>query len=779
LEQSNHTSGAGPTVYWRVEGSLLDLTVVRPVAFFTWNAQTFAERFRRRGLIFLMALLRPFLYSTNRKFATRAIHTALRGVSRDRLDLLGEEFFTYKLKPRLKPTGVQQVRELVQNGADVVLVSQAVEQIMRPLAQHLGVKHIVANRLEFRDGMATGRLLSTVIRPRGAFALLQENMPDGRRAPKTLARHLDIPVETLRAAVVPAHRQIPAPVRPIIHFDGQRQAAGLSVHRAFAGKQVMLIGVTGFIGKVWLANTLLDLPEVKRIYLLIRRQKSNPADRRFQKLLEESPVFDPLFERHGDRLADFLRDKIEVVEGDVTQSGLGLLPDTARYLQKNLDLIINSSGLTDFNPDLRDALATNTDAALNILDFVRTSDHAGLLHLSTCYVAGEQNGRVSERIIPDYNPRGVADFDAEREWRSLQELVRQAELKAESHEVTSELRTNALAREHAAKDLHGVALENQIRKNRVRWLKNYLTEAGSRRAKELGWPNTYTLTKSLAESLIAKHGKDVPVAVVRPAIVETSVAKPFLGWNEGINTSASLSYLLGTYFRQLPSNESKRLDIIPVDAVCCGMTLIAAAVMERRHDRVYQLATSVTNPCDMRRSIELTSLAHRKHYRAQEGLESWLRLRFDAIPVSKERYNRMSAPAQKAIVKSIQRVMSPLPLKKAPLVKAERNLERVEKLIELFEPFILLNEHDFTAENIERLSYALVPEERDQFGYDTRSLDWWEYWINIHIPALRRWTYPLIEGRPLEARPPRSFQLAPENGDAVKTGTNGATWRYS
>jgi len=28
----------------------------------------------------------------------------------------------------------------------------------------------------------------------------------------------------------------------------------------------------------------------------------------------------------------------------------------------------------------------------------------------------------------------------------------------------------------------------------------------------------------------------------------------------------------------------------------------------------------------------------------------------DAISVSKERYNRMSAPAQKAIIKSIQRV---------------------------------------------------------------------------------------------------------------------------
>jgi thioester reductase-like protein len=779
LDQTNHNSSAAPTVYWRVEGSLLDLTVVRPVAFFTWNAQTFAERFRRRGLIFLMALLRPFLYSTNRKFATRVVHTVLRGVTRDRLDLLGEEFFEYKLKPRLKESGVRQVQELVKSGADVVLVSQALEHVMRPLARHLGCKHIVANRLEFRAGTATGRLLEPVIRPRGAFAPFQENMPDGRRAPKTLARHLDISLEDLRAAVIPAERQNLPPIRPIVHFEGQRQAQGFSVRRAFAGKHVMLIGVTGFIGKVWLANTLLDLPGVKRIYLLIRRQKSNPAERRFEKMIEDSPVFDPLFERYGDALPDFLREKIEVVEGDVTQPGLGFTEATARSLQKNLDLIVNSSGLTDFNPDLRDALATNTDAAINVLEFVRSSDHAGLLHLSTCYVAGEQDGRVGEKLTPNYTPRSVAGFDAEQEWRSLQKVVKNAEVHAESEEVTSGLRMQAQAKEHAAKNLQGAALENQIRKNRVRWLKTYLTESGTRRAKELGWPNTYTLTKSLAESLIAKFGAGLPVAVVRPAIVETSVAKPFLGWNEGINTSASLSYLLGTYFRQLPSNESKRLDIIPVDAVCSGMTLIAAAIMERRHDPMYQLATSVTNPCDMGRSIELTSLAHRKHYRAQEGLESWLRLRFDAIPVSKTRYNRMSAPAQKAIVKSIQRIMSPLPLKKAPLVKTERNLERLEKLIELFEPFILLNEHDFIAENIEKLSYALVSEERDQFGYDTRGLDWWEYWINIHIPALRRWTYPLIEGRPLEARPPRSFQLAPANGDAVKTGTNGATWRYS
>ena len=777
-------SGPSAPVYWRVEGSLLDLTTVQPVAFFTWNAQTFAARMARRGLVFLMAALRPFLYAVHRVVATRVVHSVLRGVSRDRLDLLGDEYFQYKLKPHLKLDGVARLKMLQAQGAEIVLVSQGLDHVMRPLAHFLGVKWLLVNRLEFRDRVATGRLLSPVIRPRGLFARITGAGPDGERTPDRLVRELNLPDPVaLRSAVVSAERAPSDAARPVVYFDNHRNTDPFSVRKALAGKHIMLVGFTGFIGKVWLVNTLLDLPEIGRIYLLIRRQKSNPAAKRFERVVEESPVFDPLFDRYGVGLSSFLQGKVEVLEGDVSQDGLGIDPEIAQRLQTNLDLIINSSGLTDFNPDLRDALATNVDAAVHVLDFVRNSDHCGLVHPSTCYVAGARDGRVSEKIRPNYTPAAVAGFDAEQEWRNLHQLVNQATEKAEGEAVTRELTEQAVGKEHAAKDLRGAALENQVRKGRIRWLRNHLTEAGARRAAELGWPNTYTLTKSLAESLIGRRSAGLPVAIIRPAIVETSVAKPFIGWNEGINTSASLSYLLGTSFRQLPSNERKRLDIIPVDSVCQGMTLIAAAVIERRHDTVYQLATSVTNPCDMGRSIELTSLAHRKHYRAQEGLESWLRLRMDAIPVSKTRYNRLSAPAQMAIVKSIQRVMAPLPLKKTPLARAERNLEKVGKLVQLFEPFILHNEHDFVADNIEKLSLALVPAERADFGYNTRSLDWWTYWIDIHIPALRRWTYPLIEGRPLAVRPPRP--LIPMNdqeaaqGETVKTGTNGATWRYS
>jgi long-chain acyl-CoA synthetase len=563
-------------------------------------------------------------------------------------------------------------------------------------------------------------------------------------------------------AIRPATRFNPKITLPVVHFDSHNGAGPLSVRDSLRGKNILLIGATGFIGKVWLANLLTELPEIGRIYLLIRSNRSTTSLARFQRVVEESPVFEPLARFHGDKFAAFLREKVEVVDGDVTRPELGFAPDVAQKIKRSVHLIVNSSGLTDFNPDLRDALAMNVRATNYVLNFLTQCDHGALLHLSTSYVVGRRDGRVFEELPRNYTPIASPGFDAAEECARLEALIHETEKRAESPEVTEEIRRMAREKEHAAKDLQGAALENQIRKNRFRWLRQVLTEAGMRRANELGWPNTYTLTKSLAESLIRNFLDESPnaaIAVVRPAIVESSIEKPFLGWNEGINTSASLSYLLGTFFRQLPSNANKCLDLIPVDLVSRGMTLIAAALVARRHDRVYHLATSVANPCDMRRSIELTGLGHRKFYRAQNGLNHRLRLKFDAIPVSKARYEKLSAPAQRLIVQIINRTVEPLPFVRPPLARQERDLERVIKLIALFEPFILENDHVFEAANVERLSEALPPAERAQFGYDARSLDWWDYWINVHIPALRKWCYPLIEGRQPEAAPRRSVPL--------------------
>jgi hypothetical protein len=763
-DQPSPRASSPDPVFWRVEGSLLNLTAVRPVGFFTWNAQSFLERWTRRGAMGILALARPFLYATNRVVATRLLHTVLRGESRDRLDLLGEEFFHYVLRPRLKQKGVEQLKRVLGSAGDVVLVSQGLDHIMRPLATHLGVAKILSNRLDFRNGLATGRLLEPVIRPRGIFAKVRGHQPDGRVSRAQLARDLGFSnPRILDQAIRRAERPRPNVSLPVVHFNSRNGRGPWSVRDSLRGKNLLLIGATGFIGKVWLANLLSDLPEVRRVYLLIRGNRTASALQRFNRLVEESPVFDRLAEQHADRFADFLREKVEVLSGDVSKPCMGLSEETAHTLAGSLDLIVNSAGLTDFNPDLRDALAMNVRSTAHILSFLRQCHHAALLHLSSCYAIGRKDGRIREELVRNYTPRNIPGFDAEKEWRSLEDVVRETEARANSPEVTQELRRQAVSGEHAAKDLQGAALENQIRKNRVRWLRRTLTDAGTKRADELGWPNTYTFTKSLSESLIRDFIEENPgaaVAVVRPSIVESSIEQPFVGWNEGVNTSASLSYLLGTFFRQLPTNESKCLDLIPVDLVSRGMTLIAAALVTRRQEPMYQLATSAVNPCDMRRSIELTGLGHRKFYRAQNDLQHRIRLKFDAIPVSKARYQTLSAPAQKIIVQAINRSVEPIPFVKPPLARQERELEKVIKLIALFEPFILDNDHIFEAANVERLNAALLPAERQAFGYDVRSLDWWDYWINVHIPALRKWCYPLIEGRPPESCARRSVPLA-------------------
>src|SRR5712675_586942 len=187
----------------------------------------------------LSSLVRPALYAAHRVFATRVLHTLLAGVTRDRLDLLGEEYFEYVLKKQLKPEGVARLRECVKTqGADnVVLVSQGLDHVMRPLGLHLGVGRLVSNRLEFRDGIATGRLLDPVIRPRSPLAWAFERRADGGVPASRLLRNLGLSTqpERLEQAILPADRPKATNHRALVVFDGNEQSGPLSVRAALAG----------------------------------------------------------------------------------------------------------------------------------------------------------------------------------------------------------------------------------------------------------------------------------------------------------------------------------------------------------------------------------------------------------------------------------------------------------------------------------------------------------------------------------------------------------------
>src|SRR5690349_14686626 len=409
-------TGRKPT-YWRVEGSLLELGALRPVGFFTWNARSFSERWARRAGMAGMALARPLAYAASRTFATRFLHSLLRGVSRDRLDLLGEEYFHYVLKPQLRAEAVEKVVAAIRQGEQVVLVGQLLENILRPLAHHLGVESFLANRLEYRDGKATGRLLDPIVRPRGPLAWLASSSVDGRIPREKLLNQLvwAEKSELLERGIQPTARAVSLPKRPVSVFGDAPRVDNLPVRQSLAERHILLIVVTGFIAKVLLVDLLEKTPNIGRMTLLIRRKRTTSTQRRFEKIVEESPAFDNLHERHGRKLGAFLNERVEVVEGDVSSPGLGLDEATQARLQKSVDLVVNSAGLTDFNPDLRDALSSNVDSALHVLDFLRKCDHAGLMHLSTCYVVGMRDGRVTEELQDNYNPARDPAFDAEKE----------------------------------------------------------------------------------------------------------------------------------------------------------------------------------------------------------------------------------------------------------------------------------------------------------------------------------------------------------------------------
>jgi hypothetical protein len=83
---------------------------------------------------------------------------------------------------------------------------------------------------------------------------------------------------------------------------------------------------------------------------------------------------------------------------------------------------------------------TNTDAAMNILQFLRgriTRDCCTSQHVMW---RGNATDGCTEKLIPNYTPHHVANFDAEQEWRSLHEVIAKAEAQAEGAEVTAGLR---------------------------------------------------------------------------------------------------------------------------------------------------------------------------------------------------------------------------------------------------------------------------------------------------------------------------------------------------
>src|SRR5256885_6526098 len=75
-----------------------------------------------------------------------------------------------------------------------------------------------------------------------------------------------------------------------------------------SGKRFVLLGGTGFLGKIFTSMLLFRFPEIERVYLLVRKGKHASSAARFFDEIATSEPFRPIRERHGEAYEAFIRE---------------------------------------------------------------------------------------------------------------------------------------------------------------------------------------------------------------------------------------------------------------------------------------------------------------------------------------------------------------------------------------------------------------------------------------------------------------------------------------
>jgi long-chain acyl-CoA synthetase len=541
----------------------------------------------------------------------------------------------------------------------------------------------------------------------------------------------------------------------------------LSVREIYRGRNVFVLGSTGFLGKVLLSMLLRNFPDVGRVYVMVRRGTGTSSETRFWEHVVPSHTFDPLREQHGDKLRAFLQDKVRVVDGDITEANLGLPEDEAARVAGDIDVIINSSGKVTFNPPLESALRTNVTGTKNVIAFAKRMKRPALIHTSTCFVAGNRSGEIWEsEPLDGYFPRWrelpATRFNVEQEIADCARIAAEVRAQAEDAQVIARLRQKArdFLRDASRDPDDEGALKMGLARERKDWIRTALTNRGIERAKEWGWPNIYTYTKSIGDQLVARE-TGIVRSIVRPAIVESSIAYPLRGWNEGFTTSAPLVYLALKGQNKLPVSESLILDMVPVDHIAGAMLMVAAQACVEEPRLVHQLASGDLNPSRIGRVTTLTGLYKRQRFQNKEIGNKFLNelaARMEFRPVSYDEYDRTSLPLVNRMTERVSNALDKIrpawgagrfanwvDQVKKKVDDVKRITKDASRDIDLFRPFILDNAYVLRADNIRALRDRLPPEERPLVPWSPETIDWYDYFMNIHFPGLQKWVLPELD----------------------------------
>jgi HAD superfamily hydrolase (TIGR01490 family) len=508
-----------------------------------------------------------------------------------------------------------------------------------------------------------------------------------------------------------------------------------------AGKRVAVTGATGFLGTALVERLLRCVPGCD-VVVVVRPGRRQSAAERTAREIFRNDCFERLRGELGGEFEATVARRVTPVAGDVTKEGLGL-DEEGKAVFAACDIVVHAAASVSFDAPLDSAVEVNllgpsrVATAMNDLVVSHRPPGAPLPHLisvSTAYVSSGHRGDALEE------PISQSPYIALPDWRAEVEAARRA--RADAH-AESRLPDHLAKFRKAARGELGAAgtalLSERTERLREDWVTDRLVDLGRARAQALGWPDAYAFTKSLGEVALADTKGDLPVTVVRPSIVESSLADPVPGWIRGFRMAEPviISYARGL-LRQFPGVPEGVIDVIPVDLVAATIIAVAARGPGGPAESVYQIASGVRNPLHYGTLVSLCERWFTEHPLYDTHGQPIV------VP-------KWSFPGRGKVQGDLRRVSATLRLaesfvKRLPIrgdlaeralgVEERRELaERALGYVELYGSYAE-TEARFRIERTLALYDSLADGDRQTFCFDPGVVDWPTYIREVHLPSV-------------------------------------------
>ena len=506
------------------------------------------------------------------------------------------------------------------------------------------------------------------------------------------------------------------------------------ISEQLAGKRIAITGGTGFVGTALIERLLRGAPGCELV-LLVRPSKRHDATERVRREIFKNNAFDRLKADLKDTAEPFeamVARRVRAIGGDVSTDGLGL-NDADRALFASCDTVIHSAAAVAFDSPLDSAVEINLLGPVRIAETLNTlgvTPH--LVAVSTCYVAGNRRGNAPEELVSE------GPFDLGLNWRK--EVAAARRLRSDTEAASRDPERLRGFRAEARKELGAAgapALVGKTEQLRERWVSDQLVEAGRARAASVGWPDAYAYTKALGEQALTETKGNVPVSIVRPSIIESSLAEPFPGWIRGFRMAEPviISYARGL-LKQFPGVPEGTVDVIPVDIVVAA--IIAVAATGPTAPRITQVASGGINPLRYKLLVDNVRDWFTEHpLYDPEGqpivVPEW---QFPARGKVQQQLRTAKALAERS-----ERALQMLPLRgrqatwAAKLEERKNDIDRAYEYVQLYGLYTEC-EAIYQVDNLMHLWNGLDATDQAAFNFDPRSVDWPTYVSTIHLPSV-------------------------------------------